>query len=35
VAKEQRDTIWDEEKKKYVPGNIISYPVYNYIMVKL
>ena len=35
VGKEQRDKIWDEEKKKYVPGNIISYPVYNYIMVKL
>tara|TARA_R100001480_G_scaffold145980_1_gene144378 strand:- start:144 stop:749 length:606 start_codon:yes stop_codon:yes gene_type:complete len=35
VTKEQRDKVWDEEKKKYVPGNIISYPVYNYIMVKL
>jgi len=34
VAKEQRDKIWDEEKKKYVPGNIISYPIYNYIMIK-
>jgi len=35
VAKEQRDKIWDEEKKKYVPGNIISYPIYNYIMIKI
>jgi hypothetical protein len=34
VAKEQRDKIWDKDKKKYVPGNIISYPIYNYIMVK-
>ena len=34
VAKEQRDIIWDEDKKKYVPGNIISYPIYNYIMIK-
>ena len=34
VAKEQRDKIWYEEKKKYVPGNIISYPIYNYIMIK-
>jgi len=34
VAKEQRDKIWDEEKKSYVPGNIISYPIYNYIMIK-
>ena len=34
VAKEQRDKIWDEDKKKYVPGNIISYPIYNYIMIK-
>jgi hypothetical protein len=34
VAKEQRDKIWDEEKKKYIPGNIISYPIYNYIMIK-
>ena len=34
VAKEQRDKMWDEEKKKYVPGNIISYPIYNYIMIK-
>ena len=35
VAKEQRDKIWDEEEKKYVPGNIISYPIYNYIMIKI
>ena len=35
VAKEQRDKIWDEEKKSYVPGNIISYPIYNYIMIKI
>ena len=34
VAKEQRDKIWDEDKKKYIPGNIISYPIYNYIMIK-
>ncbi len=34
VAKEQRDTIWDEDKKKYVPGNIISYPIYNYKVIK-
>ena len=34
VAKEQRDKMWDEEKKKYVPGNIISYPIYNYIIIK-
>ena len=34
VAKEQRDKIWDEDKKEYVPGNIISYPIYNYIMIK-
>jgi len=34
VAKEQREKIWDENKKKYVPGNIISYPIYNYIMIK-
>ena len=34
VAKEQRDTIWDEDKKEYVPGNIISYPIYNYIIIK-
>jgi|TARA_Y100000031_G_scaffold4384_1_gene5488 hypothetical protein len=34
VAKEQRDKIWDEYKKEYVPGNIISYPIYNYIMIK-
>ena len=34
VAKEQRDKIWDEDKKKYVPGNIISYHIYNYIMIK-
>ena len=35
VAKEQRDKMWDEEKKSYVPGNIISYPIYNYIMIKI
>ena len=35
VAKEQRDKICDEDKKKYVPGNIISYPIYNYIMIKI
>jgi len=35
VAKQQRDKIWDEEKKNYVPGNIISYPIYNYIMIKI
>ena len=34
VAKEQRDKIWDEDKKRYVPGNIISYPIYNYIIIK-
>ena len=34
VAKEQRDKIWDEYKKEYVPGNIISYPIYNYIIIK-
>ena len=34
VAKEQRDMIWDEDKKEYVPGNIISYPIYNYIIIK-
>tara|TARA_B100000959_G_scaffold257139_1_gene291003 strand:- start:231 stop:827 length:597 start_codon:yes stop_codon:yes gene_type:complete len=34
VAKEQRDKIWDEDKKEYVPGNIISYPIYNYIIIK-
>ena len=34
VANLQRDKIWDEEKKSYVPGNIISYPIYNYIMIK-
>ena len=34
VAKEQRDKIWDEDKKSYLPGNIISYPIYNYIMIK-
>ena len=34
VAKEQRDTIWDEDKKEYVPGNIISYPIYNYKVIK-
>jgi len=35
VAKEQRDKIWDEEKKRYIPGNIISYPIYNYIIIKI
>ena len=35
VAGLQRDTVWDEEKKSYVPGNIISYPIYNYIMIKI
>jgi len=35
VAKEQRDKMWDEEKKSYIPGNIISYPIYNYIMIKI
>ena len=35
VAGLQRDTMWDEDKKKYVPGNIISYPIYNYIMIKI
>ena len=35
VANLQRDTVWDEDKKKYVPGNIISYPIYNYIMIKI
>ena len=35
VANLQRDTVWDEEKKRYVPGNIISYPIYNYIMIKI
>jgi len=35
VAKEQRYTIWNEEKKSYIPGDIISYPVYNYIMMKI
>ena len=34
VAKEQREKIWNEEEKKHVPGNIISYPIYNYIMIK-
>ena len=34
VASLQRDKIWDEKKKNYVPGNIISYPIYNYIMIK-
>ena len=34
VAKEQRDKIWDEDKKEYVPGNIISHPIYNYIIIK-
>ena len=34
VAKEQRDMIWDEDKNEYVPGNIISYPIYNYIIIK-
>jgi len=34
VAKQQSEKIWDEEKKNYVPGNIISYALYNYIMVK-
>ena len=34
VAKEQRDKIWDEDKKEYVPGNIISYPIYNYKVIK-
>ena len=35
VANLQRDEIWDEEKKSYVSGNIISYPIYNYIMIKI
>ena len=35
VAKQQRDMVWDEEKKSYIPGNIISYPIYNYIMIKI
>jgi len=35
VAGLQRDKVWDEEKKKHVPGNIISYPIYNYIMIKI
>ena len=35
VASLQRDTVWDEEKKSYVSGNIISYPIYNYIMIKI
>jgi uncharacterized protein len=35
VANLQRDTVWDEDKKKYIPGNIISYPIYNYIMIKI
>jgi hypothetical protein len=35
VANLQRDTVWDEEKKSYVSGNIISYPIYNYIMIKI
>jgi len=35
VAALQRDKEWDEEKKSYVPGNIISYPIYNYIMIKI
>jgi len=35
VAALQREKEWDEEKKSYVPGNIISYPIYNYIMVKI
>ena len=34
VANLQRDMVWDEEKKSYIPGNIISYPIYNYIMIK-
>ena len=34
VAKEQRDMIWDEDKNEYVPGNIISYPIYNYKVIK-
>ena len=34
VAKQQSEKIWDEEKKNYVPGNIISYALYNYIMIK-
>ena len=34
VANLQRDVVWDEEKKSYIPGNIISYPIYNYIMIK-
>jgi hypothetical protein len=34
VAKEQRDIVWDEDKKKYISGDIISYPIYNYIMIK-
>ena len=34
VAALQREKEWDEEKKSYVPGNIISYPIYNYIMIK-
>ena len=34
VANLQRYTIWNEEKKSYIPGDIISYPVYNYIMIK-
>ena len=35
VAALQREKEWDEEKKSYVPGNIISYPIYNYIMIKI
>ena len=35
VANLQRDMVWDEEKKNYIPGNIISYPIYNYIMIKI
>ena len=35
VANLQRDMVWDEEKKSYVSGNIISYPIYNYIMIKI
>jgi hypothetical protein len=34
VAKQQREKIWDGEKKNYIPGNIISYALYNYIMIK-
>ena len=35
VANLQRDMVWDEEKKSYISGNIISYPIYNYIMIKI